>query len=159
MVTDLYNRPSSLQERLSWAATMGHSLRTQEEIYNLQTRTELVAPAIADMNQQIVARATTTALKLSTAQVSGSGNHLIVQNPTGQHKGVALSAMEGARVTYDIEGVVDVKANKRGSDVLKAQVQWAPSWVPAKHLTKPALDEARSMLPLKKKPKNQMCTS
>ena len=159
MVTDLYNRPSSLQERLSWAATMGHSLRTQEEIYNLQTRTELVAPAIADMNQQIVARATTTALKLSTAQVSGSGNHLIVQNPTGQHKGVALSAMEGARVTYDIEGVVDVKANKRGSDVLEAQVQWAPSWVLAKHLTKPALDEARSMLPLKKKPKNQMCTS
>ena len=144
MVTDLYNRESTYEERLSWAATMGHSLKTQQEIYNLQSRTELVAPAISDMNRQILKRA---AMK---AGLSFDGGDTAASSD-GAPPNTNLSAAEASgKQKWTIQKVVDIKPKKlkRGnSDVAMAKVEWAPTWVAASCLTKVALDEARLMLP------------
>jgi hypothetical protein len=150
MVTDLYNRPTTLSERLSWAATMGHSLKTQQEIYNLQSRTDLVAPAISDMNKQIMARAASAALKLQAVGVqpelhnypSGSNAPLLV----GAEKSVSMTVEEADALLWNIDKVVEIKSSKRGREVSQAKVQWAPSWVSAKSLSSSALDEANTML-------------
>ena len=150
MVTDLYNRPTTLSERLSWAATMGHSLKTQQEIYNLQSRTDLVAPAISDMNKQIMARAARAALKLQVVGVqpelhnypSGSNAPLLV----GAEKSVSMTVEEADALLWNIDKVVEIKSSKRGREVSQAKVQWAPSWVSAKSLSSSALDEANTML-------------
>jgi hypothetical protein len=150
MVTDLYNRPTTLSERLSWAATMGHSLKTQQEIYNLQSRTDLVAPAIADMNTQIMARAASAALNLQAVGVQPELHNC----PTGPNaplfvgagKSVSMTVEEAGALLWNIDKVVEIKSSKRGREVLQAKVQWAPSWVSVKSLSSSALDEANTML-------------
>jgi integrase len=144
-VTDLYNRPTTMQEKLSWASAMGQTIRTQEETYNLQGRMELVAPAMEDIENQIIVRAA------NAATTASLGAAKLNAGPLGAH---ANDNQE-----WQVEKVLNVRAHTSGKQAGKTlngslssvKVQWRPSWVAPESLSPAALKEAQAMLPLKKR--------
>ena len=149
MVTDLYNRSTTLQTRQAYASSMGQTMGTQEDICCKQNRTDMCAPAINDMNEQIKARALARANKSEAAPAS-TRTTLIA--PTG---GLALTSANSMPPSLPlgswlVEKVLEVTTDKQGG-VKQALIQWGPTWEPKKMLTPAVLNEAEKMLPPKKR--------
>jgi hypothetical protein len=151
MVTDLYNRATTLQTRQAYASSMGQTLGTQENIYCKQNRTDMCAPAINDINEQIEARA------LSRANAVGANKLLTLAAPLKPTPGPASAGNARPALTqltlgqsWSVEKVLEVKPNKQGG-LKEALIQWGPTWEPKSVLTPAVLNEAESMLPPKKR--------
>ena len=149
MVTDLYNRSTTLQTRQAYASSMGQTMGTQENIYCKQNRTDMCAPAINDMNEQIKARALARANKSKAAPAS-TRTTLIA--PTG---GLALTSANSMPPSLPlgswlVEKVLEATTDKQGG-LKQALIQWGPTWEPKKMLTPAVLNEAEKMLPPKKR--------
>jgi hypothetical protein len=149
MVTDLYNRSTTLQTRQAYASSMGQTMGTQEDIYCKQNRTDMCAPAIIDMNEQIKARALARANNLSEAAPASKCTTL---GPAGGLATTSASSMPPALPlgSWSVEKILEVTTNKQGG-LKQALIQWGPTWEPKRVLTPAVLNEAEKMLPPKKR--------